>query len=229
MLMALGSAPAFGRWGDRLAQPFLAMEVLTIAGAHSRWKSNVSENAQRIVNANYNSAQGTVSSSLGSGLRGGILFPLDYGLEIGPSIGYIKGPTGEFEIDFQSVTKGPGGAVGSINIDFWRFLLEFGQNWLPSERYSLRFGVGVGYATGGMDVEEMYSGSIATLMGRDRTDIEERWGGLTWEMSPAVQFHTGKKSVELGFRMVGLPQKQRSSRLSEFEWKPFSFYLGVLF
>jgi hypothetical protein len=168
--------------------------------------------------------EGAKDVSTGFGGRMGVMVPAASGLAMGGSLGYIRGPKGEFKVT-DGLVPPDDEAKWTLETTFLRLMFEMKKDIAISDKAALRLGFGLGFAKGSIDQEyrEIGPGYSSTA------DSSSSWTGLSWEISPALAFNAGSNRVELGVMYAGFPKLNKKDNFEEFEWKPFGFRIAMEF
>jgi hypothetical protein len=214
---------------------YASIDAFLVSNGADKWKSDAKDFANALVDIGYDSSQWQVSSTGGFGGRLGVLWAINRlnnteigtinTVEIGPSIGYYKGPSGDITVDGFSTLAGNGSLKSTIDTTFLRFLLEGKSNFYLKDKISCSIGGGIGFANGKITEEDKWNGSLAA----DTDNYSNSSTGFTWEISPAITFQFNSSILELGLRYAGFPRIKETDNISEFKWNPFGFFLGFIF
>lgn len=159
------------------------------------------------------------------GARIGVLFPMKNrpSLRLGGSVGYVSGPTAKTEVKDADPS-----APGSLSIEFkqryLRALFEAAEYLPVSSHVFVKLGGGIGIANA--ETEQRYAGEGSwEAIGTRSKSVT----GITWEVSPALVFPTGRYEFEIGARYAYFPTIKKSDETYEVKYSGLAFYAGFAF
>lgn len=225
-LVASAGMRAHGQEKPRKVRLFVAGEVLLPMNAGDGLKDAAERRAQVLsTTGGYESASFESDSSLGGGIRVGLLAPAPRGIEVGGSLGYLRGPVTTTEVQGRSAFLGNGLETREKKSDYLRVLAEAKREFNLRGPWSLGIGAGLGVAFGNTFERSNASGSLNRAPSNDA----QSWNGFTWEISPSASYRAGAWDVNVGLRYAVMPTFSATPALREGAWDSLGFFVGTTF